>query len=456
MRHPTDLHSGTVTWPKTKILVFSQDDAFRFLVRSTFRKLNVRDVLSTAVPDDAEHLIGYGPDIAVVDFDGDWQAALGFIARVKAAPRNPNPAMPILAAVKAVDRDVVGPAFNMGIEGVIPKPVSGHELTRRISDTLALPARAAAPSPAAAAKPTPPAAPKAAAPPPRPPQTPSPQPRPAAATVPAEPTAPLPVKPAAGRLAAGDIVASKRPAGGILPDLAPPPPASPPAKPAGTVEALAAKAPAQYRLEPAADDAGRKRSAQARADWQVEVASAGHAARTGADVARLDVTAFVAAHLAWLQSQGGQGARANVQGMDLAGADLSRTVLANATLREADLSDAVLTESRLDGADFRYARLEAADLSGANLGVAQLRHAKCRMANLTGAVLRGADLSGADLRGARMEGADLKGATMISCDLRGTDLSKAENMVQAQLDKAVCDMKTKLPPGLTRPARSDA
>ena len=221
MRHPTDLHSGTVVWPKTKILVFSQDDAFRFLVRSTFRKLNVRDVLSTAVPDDAEHLIGYGPDIAVVDFDGDWQAALGFISRIKAAPRNPNPAMPVLAAVKAMDRDVVGPAFNMGIEGVIPKPVSGHELTRRISDTLAHPTRAAAPPPVAAPIPAPPparasapVATKPTAPPPRPapppsPQ-PSPQPRPGSATRPAEPAAPLPVKPAAGRLAAGDIVPSKQ------------------------------------------------------------------------------------------------------------------------------------------------------------------------------------------------------------------------------------------------------
>lgn len=183
-------------------------------------------------------------------------------------------------------------------------------------------------------------------------------------------------------------------------------------------------------------------------------APAGHARRRGKDVAGLDVAAVVAAHLLWLTSKGAQGKRADFHGMDLAGGDLGGAVLANATFREVDLSDANLAQARLDGADFRRAVLGAADLTGANLGVAQLRHADLRLAKLEGASLRGADLAGARLQGAILAGADFTGAILMGADLAGVDLSQAENLTQGQIDKAECDMETKLPPGLF-PARKD-
>jgi uncharacterized protein YjbI with pentapeptide repeats len=136
---------------------------------------------------------------------------------------------------------------------------------------------------------------------------------------------------------------------------------------------------------------------------------------------------------------------------DLAGVDLSGAILANATFREVDLSDSCLAEARLDGSDFRYATLSAANLGGANLGVAALRHAKLNLSNLEGAVLRGTDLSGASLSGARTAGADFKGAVMMGADLRDADLSRVENLTQAQVDKTICDKATKLPPGVFRP-----
>ena len=82
-------------------------------------------------------------------------------------------------------------------------------------------------------------------------------------------------------------------------------------------------------------------------------------------------------HLAWVRSEGNEGARADLSDADLSGADL----------RGADLR----------GADLRYANLRGANLKGANLRGANLRGANLKDANLSGA-----DLSGADLEGAKI------------------------------------------------------
>lgn len=72
-------------------------------------------------------------------------------------------------------------------------------------------------------------------------------------------------------------------------------------------------------------------------------------------------------HKVWQETDGDDGARANLQKADLRGADLQK------------------------------ANLQEADLQGANLQGANLRWANLRWANLRGANLRGADLRGADL-----------------------------------------------------------
>ncbi|MGE5545872.1 MAG: pentapeptide repeat-containing protein [Solirubrobacterales bacterium] len=465
MRHPAELHSSDIVWSKITLLVYSDDDAFRFLMRSTFRKLGTADVLSTGAAEDVPALMARGPSLVLVDFDGNAHAAMGALSSVRGVDAD----VPVLVAVKSSDRVVVNPAVNLGIEGIVPKPASAHELTLRVTETLKHPARVnrppvldAAPSPRpaapAAAGPRPPAAARQAGaagghgmPPGAPHHTTTSggflEPAPTAAHAPPRRLGDDDLAPPAGARAGGRLSAD---------DLAlplPPPPPAPIPPPPSAIEVLAAKAPAQYRLEPA--EARRRKAQHAHDDWQSALEQAGHKKRKGRDVPQLDLTAIVEAHLLWLASQGNDGSRAKFQAMDLAGANLSRTVLANASFRESDLSDATLAESRLDGCDFRYAKLGAANFSGANLGVAQLRHADMRLANLEGAVLRGADLSGARLAGARMEGADLKGAILVGTDLREADLSGAESMAQAQIDKAVCDMSTRLPPGLTRPARDE-
>jgi uncharacterized protein YjbI with pentapeptide repeats len=74
--------------------------------------------------------------------------------------------------------------------------------------------------------------------------------------------------------------------------------------------------------------------------------------------------------------------------------------LSGATLPSADLRDANLSDANLSSAYLRGANLRGADLSDANLSDADLRGAKLRDADLRGAKLRGADLRGAKLRGA--------------------------------------------------------
>lgn len=98
-----------------------------------------------------------------------------------------------------------------------------------------------------------------------------------------------------------------------------------------------------------------------------------------------------------------------------------------------------LARAEVDGAKPDH---RGADLIGARLAAANLRGA-----NLRGAALIGADLSGADLRAADVTGADLRGA-----DLRGADLSSCLFLTQSQLEAALGDRSTKLPPNLHWPA----
>ncbi len=86
------------------------------------------------------------------------------------------------------------------------------------------------------------------------------------------------------------------------------------------------------------------------------------------------------------------------------------------------------------------------DRRGADLVEADLQGADLRGANLRGALLIGADLRDADLRDADVTGADLRGA-----DISGADLSEAIFLTQAQLESAVGDLGTRLPPPLARP-----
>src|ERR1035437_7569058 len=71
------------------------------------------------------------------------------------------------------------------------------------------------------------------------------------------------------------------------------------------------------------------------------------------------------------------------------------------------------------------ADLQGAYLQGANLRNADLRGAYLRNADLHGANLQDADLQGAYLQGANLRNADLRGAYLRNADLHGADLQGA-------------------------------
>lgn len=101
-----------------------------------------------------------------------------------------------------------------------------------------------------------------------------------------------------------------------------------------------------------------------------------------------------------------------------------------------------LASARMRRAHLRFATLSCATLSGANL---------CS-ADLTDARLDGANLANADLSNALLARTDLAGANLAGTRLDGANLLEALNLTQDQLDDAVGDALTELPPHLTRPA----
>ncbi|MCI3921213.1 pentapeptide repeat-containing protein [Paenibacillus sp. TRM 82003] len=83
---------------------------------------------------------------------------------------------------------------------------------------------------------------------------------------------------------------------------------------------------------------------------------------------------------------------------------------------------------------------------------ADMLGAKLRGADLRGANLRGALLIAADLRDADLRSADLLGADLRDTDLRGADLTGTLFLIQAQVNAAIGDGRTKLPSTLARPS----
>ncbi|MGG5460964.1 pentapeptide repeat-containing protein [Clostridium sp. B9] len=74
-----------------------------------------------------------------------------------------------------------------------------------------------------------------------------------------------------------------------------------------------------------------------------------------------------------------------------------------------------------------------------------------KKSNLRGADLRGSLLIAADLGGCDLSGTNFQAADMRDVNLKGADLSKSVFLTQSQINTAIGDNKTKLPPQLKRP-----
>ncbi len=127
-------------------------------------------------------------------------------------------------------------------------------------------------------------------------------------------------------------------------------------------------------------------------------------------------------HDKWLNSNGKEGEKANLQGADLREANLWKAHLREANLQGADLWGADLWGANLQGADLQEANLQGADLQEANLQEANLQEANLQGADIRGANIRGANIRGANLQGANLWGADLDFSSGISLSCRSTGI----------------------------------
>ena len=154
------------------------------------------------------------------------------------------------------------------------------------------------------------------------------------------------------------------------------------------------------------------------------------------DISKQELEKVLEEHKIWGNTGGQQGRRANLERVNLVGADLHGVNLAEANLYQCNLSKANLQgaslakanllgaqmgganlqkaslwEADLQGARMNLANLQEANLSRANLSNANLREADLQKANCTRAVLKEAQLSLANLQGTIMRRADLQNVT---------------------------------------------
>jgi Pentapeptide repeats (8 copies) len=101
----------------------------------------------------------------------------------------------------------------------------------------------------------------------------------------------------------------------------------------------------------------------------------------------------------------------------------------------------VIGRRTLDHENGQNLDLHETDLHGANL----------HNTHLKGANLNETNLIYADLEGAHLEGAHLSGAHLSGAHLEDTDLTKVHGLTQQQINPAIGNKITKLPPGLVMP-----
>jgi uncharacterized protein YjbI with pentapeptide repeats len=149
------------------------------------------------------------------------------------------------------------------------------------------------------------------------------------------------------------------------------------------------------------------------------------------------ITEVLESHALWLRSNGRDGARANLRGMNLEGAEgghgevlVGRVVLAGVDLRQADL---------------RETKLRSIDWTGANLEDVRFDRSNLRWGVLANADLGHANFTGANLQSADLKGADLDQVNFTATDLTGADLTGARCVTAMQLAPAIVDDQTKLP-----------
>jgi Pentapeptide repeats (8 copies) len=128
--------------------------------------------------------------------------------------------------------------------------------------------------------------------------------------------------------------------------------------------------------------------------------------------------------------------------LDLRWADLRAVELWHTKLREIDFYEAHLEGARFWSAELRMVKLERAYLKGAGFWGAHLEQVALVKADLQDSIFSGATL---------LENVDFAGADLRGTELKGADFQQAVNLTQKQVEQALGDADTRLPPGLTPP-----
>ena len=141
---------------------------------------------------------------------------------------------------------------------------------------------------------------------------------------------------------------------------------------------------------------------------------------------------------------------------DMRGATLNRADLSESTFVDSTLSQTNLDSVNASGVNFYQADLTLANLSRANLQDANLLAADLSTATLQGTDLSGADLLGTNLRNTLLLGADLSEANVLDADftgavLSGANLDTVEGLRAEQIEPAIVDAATRLPPDIDVP-----
>jgi len=144
----------------------------------------------------------------------------------------------------------------------------------------------------------------------------------------------------------------------------------------------------------------------------------------GADLSRLDLRninfkysnlqgcKLIGANLAFCCLERADMSHANLEGAILQGVKMLCANLEGANLKSCNLEDPVGTRANMEGVNLKGANLEGSQMAAVNLRVATLKNANLQNCDLRGAVLAGADLENCDLSGSDLHEANLRGANL--------------------------------------------
>lgn len=138
--------------------------------------------------------------------------------------------------------------------------------------------------------------------------------------------------------------------------------------------------------------------------------------------------------------------------------NISESILTRANLSKVDggrmvLHDVELTDSSFEKAELFRADFSRSNLTNANLNKTELGRANFSESNLTGAQITFTNLARANFKDAILVGTDLGRSWTYLTQFEGVDLSQVSNLSQQQLNLSCGNSDTKLPAGLTAPAK---